>query len=605
MPDLAFSEMSFLNSRRPKPAEIAAHSVIRPAEMTKRRKSTQAADTEAEISRYFTSKKAPEQDRTDRRCEPNQRESHRRSRTRDSPPDFVDLPGTPFLGFGSCGAASASPAKRLGSPALRDLERRLTRSPTLSTSYLTWSQSGAPSQGSSRLLKDKVMPMASSRCLNPVSREADSSGLALSSSHVEKDLFEKHCTRISVTPERNARSRSGNLQGRSPQPKARNSGGIEERNQAHDSDKTGQHSEQESQRSVEDTSQRIQAPRSPHLHPFNSASPPADGILANRDEPNAKVKANPRHSDMRVESGINPLDTALEALLRDARPAVRKVKEITPGTTESVLKHTKDLENTPADQTHPHPRTSSSGQGALPLAGSGWEHEHSIRADGPHIRYDVPYSRPGHDMELSKTQRSMHSTSGPSSRSSSRRKCRDYTPELPLSPHGRGIDLRSAWNGYGDIYQRQQIGLPTAINHYQYSADHNGVNDGDYGMPDDSLSPPRQHPASYLVDHTGSAFYERHGMLPPAHSRIEEEAYLADGAWGDAERNISAEHDTAFSAERLAHSYEDRYQGYDIFQQPHYRTEPTTVTRRPAILSSMPIVEEMAPSGFWTPHKLY
>ena len=596
--------MSFLNSRRPKPAEIATHSDTRPTEKSKRRKSTQAVDTEAEISRYFTSKKPPDQGRSDRRCERKQREFHRRSRNRHSPPDFVDLPGTPFLGFGSCGAASASPAKRLGSPALRDLERRLARSPTRSTSYLTWSQSGASSQGSSRLEKDKVIPMASSRCLNPASREADRSRLASSTSHVEKNLSDKHRTSISVTPERNARSRSGHSQGRSPQPEASNSGRMEERNQDQESDKTGRPLKHNTQRSVEDTSQSIQAHRSPQLHHGNSTSPPTDGILAHRDEVNAKAIAYPRHSDMRVDDAVNPLDTALEALLRDARPADRKVEEVAPGTTDSVHKQTKQVETTPADRTRYYPRTSSSGHGALPSAGFSWEYKHYITADGPHIGYDMPHSRPDHDMELSRTQRSRHSTPGPSSYSSSRPKFGDYTPELPLSPHGRRIDLRSAWNGYDDIYQRQQIG-PTAITHYQYLADHNVMNDGDYGMPDDPLSTPRQHPARYLDDHTSSAFYERHGTLPPANSRIEEEAYLDDGVWGDAEENTFAEHDTAFPPERLAQSYEDRYQGYDTFQQPQYRTKPATVTRRPAILSSTPIMEEMAPSGFWTPHKLY
>lgn len=588
MPDLAFSEISFLNSRRPKPTEIAAPSDTWPAEKRKRQKSTQVADTEAEISRYFISKKAPDQHLSDRLYEPKQRDSHKRFRNLHSPPDFVDLPGTPFLGFGSCGAASVSPAKRLGSPALRELERKLTRSPTRLTSYLTRSQSGAPSQGSLRPEKHKVLPMESSRGSIPVSRGTDPSRLALSSSYDEKNLIEKHRTGISVTPEQIPRSRSGHCQGRLPQPEARYNGGIEQRNQDQDIQNIGQHLGHNTLRPVGDTSQRIQAHRSPHLSHGNAASPPVSGMLADRDEPKAKATTIPRPSDIGVEDNINPLDTALEALLHDARPTDREVRDVAIGTTASLLKHTNHDQVSPVNRTHHDPRNPSFDHGDLPLAGRNRESKNPISADGPHKRYDMPYS--------------MHSTLGPSSHPSSRSKCGDYTPELPQSPRGRRVDSRSAWNGYGDIYERQRLEIPSAIDHHYHSADHNGVNDGDYGMRDGPLPPSRQHPAGYCDDHTGSAFHERHGMLPRANSRIEEEPYLDNGAWGDVGGNIPADHDDASPAERLAHLFVDRYQGYDTFQEPQYPTKPGIVTGRPTIFPSM---EDMAPSGFWTPHKLY
>ncbi len=594
MPDLAFSEMSFLNSRQRKPTEIAKPIDTRPAQKCKTRKSTQPADTEAEISRYFTSTKVPDKHSSDRPDGPKQRESNRRTRTRDSPSDFVDLPGTPFLGFGSCGAVSTSPTKKLGSPAVRDLERRLTRSPTRSTSYFSWSQSGAPSQGSTQLNKHNLSPMEPSRCLNPVSLEADPSRQALSTSHVEQILLEKHRTGTSVTSVRNARSRPGQCQGHSPLPKAKCSGKIEQRSQDREIKETVQASGLNTLGSVEGTSERAQTHTSPDLHRGNLASPSMDGMLAHRAESDPEAIGLPRPSDMVIDTAMNPLDTALEALLHDARTMDRKVEMIATGMTDFLPNHTKDVEITPADQTRHTPRTASK-HVALP----------PIIAAGPHTRCDIPHLQSDHGIKVSKDQRSMQFTSGPSSHSPKRPQCGDYTPELLLSPYSRKVDSRSAWNGYGDIYERQQLGTRIAIDHDQYSAMHNSMNDGEYRKPDDSPPPSRQHSSRYLDDRTESTFYERHGMSPPTNSRFQEEAYLNEDSWGDAEENIFPEHGTSYPAKLLAHGYEEHYQGYNTFSEPQYRHDPATVIRRPALLSLTPTIEETAPSRFWTPHKLY
>ncbi len=594
MPDLAFSEMSFLNSRQRKPTEIAKSIDTRPAKKCKTRKSTQPADTEAEISRYFTSTKIPNKYPSDRADGPKQRESHRRARTRDSPSYFVDLPGTPFLGFGSCGAVSTSPCKKLGSPAIRDLERRLTRSPTRSTSYFSWSQSGALSQGSTQLNRHNLSPMEPSRCLNPISREADRSCQALSTSHVEQNLLEKHRTRISDTSERIAQSRSGQCQGHSPLLKAKCSGKIEQKNQDREIIGTGQDSGHNTPGIVEDISHRTQTHRSPDLHRGSLASPTMDGMLVDRAESDAKAIALPRPSDMLIETEKNPLDTALEALLYDARPMDCKAEMVAPGMTDSLPNHTKHVEIEPADQTR-HASGTASGHGALP----------PMIAAGPHTGDNMPCLQSDHGIEVSKGQRSMLFTSGSGSHSTKRPQCGDYTPELPLSPHSRTVNSRSEWNGYGDIYERQQLGTPIANNHDQYLAENNSVTDGEYRKPEDSRPPSRQDPSRYLDDHTGSAYYAKHGMSPPVNSRFQEEAYLDDDGWGEAGENTFAEHDTTYPAEIPAHGHEESYQGYDTSQEPQYREDPATVTRRPVLLSFTPTIEEMAPSRFWTPHKLY
>ena len=58
VPDLAFSESNFLNTSRQKATEVTERTTIE--ETRKGRKAKKAADTEAEISRYFTAGKAKE-----------------------------------------------------------------------------------------------------------------------------------------------------------------------------------------------------------------------------------------------------------------------------------------------------------------------------------------------------------------------------------------------------------------------------------------------------------------------------------------------------------------------------------------------------------------
>ena len=148
VPDLAFSEMTFLTSRREKPENSFADSSKRPSDTTKKRKSAKAADTEAQISRYFMSAKPASPDVTTSHGQRIEQD-RRKSRDRQSPQFSVDLPERSFLGFGSCGPnTSISPAKTLANTNSGSLRRRDPRSPTRSTSYFTWSPSEGPSYAS-------------------------------------------------------------------------------------------------------------------------------------------------------------------------------------------------------------------------------------------------------------------------------------------------------------------------------------------------------------------------------------------------------------------------------------------------------------------------
>lgn len=152
MPDLAFSELAFLKSRR----ELLEDPVTA-TDSRKKRKTTKAVETDAEISRYFKTTRATERDSDKSKSRTQQENTRKQLGQHDSAQSFVDLLDRPFLGFGSCGANSVSPVKTI-----RELDTRYVpaisprnyRSPTKSTSYLTWSQTAMGSQASVRPAAD-------------------------------------------------------------------------------------------------------------------------------------------------------------------------------------------------------------------------------------------------------------------------------------------------------------------------------------------------------------------------------------------------------------------------------------------------------------------
>ena len=116
VPDLTFSEITFLNSRRP-----GADSATKQAPEKKRRRRDKMIDTETEMSRYFTAKRPEKKenniDQEHKRTEASAVHAPARGRgdvdrsTSVSSLPPVDLPDRPFLGFGSSGATLTSPVR--------------------------------------------------------------------------------------------------------------------------------------------------------------------------------------------------------------------------------------------------------------------------------------------------------------------------------------------------------------------------------------------------------------------------------------------------------------------------------------------------------------
>lgn len=160
MPDLAFSELTFLNPRRESSNDLVKSSANRP-----RHKKDKAADSGANISRYFTSTKPMNHNSLLPDSRPvvhlnsssgkhgHQRNDNRGPRSGDRNPSLplVEHLEKPFLGFGSSGIYVTSPAwppRNIGSTV--DSPRGKAPS-TRSTSHVSWSVSGAPSHHSPQL----------------------------------------------------------------------------------------------------------------------------------------------------------------------------------------------------------------------------------------------------------------------------------------------------------------------------------------------------------------------------------------------------------------------------------------------------------------------
>ncbi|SLM40131.1 hypothetical protein LPUS_10824 [Lasallia pustulata] len=164
LPDLTFSEMTFLSTRRGRDRENEEV-----ANGNKRRRKDKVADAEEEISRFFTSTRFPTAESDAEICQ-TRLHGHgavtdsRRRRTENKRcassanssalPESIaaDLPGRPFLGFGNRGARPMAPASvqenTSATSATNSPMRELSISTDLARSHFTWSRSGAASQGS-------------------------------------------------------------------------------------------------------------------------------------------------------------------------------------------------------------------------------------------------------------------------------------------------------------------------------------------------------------------------------------------------------------------------------------------------------------------------
>lgn len=479
MPDLAFNEMFFLNSRRAKPEEPAGPVNSIPSTKTTRRKSTKAADTEAEISRYFTSAKATAQNASDRQANGKETKSQRKTQNHESLPAFVDLPDNPFLGFGSCGANSASPVKRLDSGRLRDLERRLTRSPTRSTSYFTWSQSVAPLDPSPHRDKQTSNPLESSKYANrrrhpSMSIEAAAPKVSVSSPGASNIPITKYgaTTRSSPPSDRSENTSNGLelLSRREKRPRsALSSSQMREEPLETQPDPEGMLLQSvetiTTNHGNEPRSRRIAKPGSRKQTSRDSTEIFARAKRRQRLHENDihKVKICTGHMLME-ESNVDPPDTTIDDLLQDCK--FQGNAEAVSFRPDNLEQFNSRLNGQPSTgQCARNPRAGSQEDERYPQRDPMLDVKLPATGPMPHSERIGSYARHGyrHEQVLPQGSGPAHAMSRHSINSSNLSRNMDYTPEQPQSRRTTRGDSRSAWNGYNTIYERQQDAAHPAI----------------------------------------------------------------------------------------------------------------------------------------------
>ena len=440
--------MAFLASRRERPKDLFKDSSTGPSDKKKRRQSTKAADTEAEFSRYFMSAEPTSLNATNSLGQKRQQDK-RKARDHESPQAFVNLPDTPFLGFGSCGPnTSISPAK------VCDNRRGDSRCPTRSTSYLTWSQSEAPSYASPppnrphRAKRSKVSTSSDQKCTSSASHKSQHLTPSGSPPRVQPTSTETHSRHENPVEalERDHKPQLAHEEGPRSREKSRNQ--ADTGNNKFDVSNGPPQIEEP----VPDKMDRAQVDK--HGDP-KSAIPPIDQV--NRRSSGPEPRFEPQAYAVRSLSSqlpiISPhkdsLDDILDALLKDCNTKVADSKSASCATSshhnvfidEEVLTLDKIQEHS-CTPTHAFVNRVS------PVEASASASNSSRRPRSAILQYA---STDGHSM----------STHLPSRRnvSSSHRPSQGHTwyaRGYPSIPTQNQTGSTNAWTGYDKLYERQQ-----------------------------------------------------------------------------------------------------------------------------------------------------
>lgn len=459
VPDLAFSEMAFLTSRREKPKDSLEDRSTMPSDKKKRRKSAKAVDTEAEISRYFTSAKPTSLKVTSPHRQRYQRD-RRHSRDHESPQAFVNLPDRPFLGFGSCGPnTSISPTKTPVKTNSRGLGLRDTRSPTRSASYLAWSQSEGQSYPSPRPdRRHHVEPLALSNMSkrkrnSPTPHKGQHSTPPVSPPCVPTTFSgaqgaacrpSSKQENASEAPGQSSGSRSATRERLRPREKSENYGdtGIVEFDAAKMIPQDIEYSVRENTPPAEASGHG--GPESALL-PRNQAACQSSGY-----EPQCEPRAHdarPLLSQMpSLSPHKNPLDDILEALLGECNT---KFAGSGPVSCTSLIQHgfLDSEEARIPDRNKQHAR-----KPAHAYVESVYTPEVPASASNPSRkpRSACLQQASPHNSSKSAYELSMGGLN------SSNRPNLEYTPRYRSIPTRNQVDSSNAWNGYDNLYERQQ-----------------------------------------------------------------------------------------------------------------------------------------------------
>ena len=611
MPDLAFSELTFLNSRRAKPDEAATAPDKHASKYKKRRKSSKEIDTDAKISRFFIASKAADHNAKEHEHRPRQQSFPTDPRDRDVPSPIVDLPPTPFLGFGSCGANSISPSKVLDSPAMKDLEKRLQRSPTHSTNYLTWSQSESPPRRLSKSQSNKGVPLVSSRMSNqnlrsPVLNEAESLGPKAVSPQSDKVSHKKQNATRNSAPMKSVTSKSLRPVSPSPQLETENMDKAAPSEKLRETLPTGSREERDSSTIRYESVLEIQNPTCP-----KQLQDDIRPIGKERAEDEAgKTCPDQAHETLSCNEAENLADI-LHSVLRDCRTERPVDKKW------SNLQHGRDNPERSRRSTD-----SNVDQLRMNSSHSGGRHSHRSPSS-PDIR--VCAEDHGHCNEIA-TEAPQFEPQKVSTVLPNHCQTSSLRP-----PSNNRSDSRSAWTAYKSLYEQQQN-----KGHPEFCSDDNVAHVGRYNN-----ASPRNESEAYQ-NRPGMEYEQLGDDVPLDDDWMRRSAYAVAGDpcnWPD--QNACSEyeiHDT--HGERYENLFA-RYKGhgtgnvpiYDSLEEhleldldgtePHLRlADQSYGSNGHTFMQSVPDtnggsglrsdyndgengMEDPALSNFWTPHRLY
>ncbi|KAK0515703.1 hypothetical protein JMJ35_001737 [Cladonia borealis] len=648
LPESAFSETAFLNSHRARPEDNSNPLHTKPSDKKKKRKSTKAADVEAEISRYFTSAKVPRKSVPDPHPEERlcQQHAQRRPQVSDSPATFIDLPDKPFLGFGSYGAVSVTPVRRVDCGAVIDHKSLFTRSQSCSTSYFTWSPSGIRSQASPQYRDKSVVPLASLRCSHrrtpPVSSKAESPQPPKAPSADRHSSGNYRDAATGTTPP-NRLSKNDPTSGSPSFEDGRRGESVCSLDRSRTTETQAQTKSQPSRVELGPEEGRASGP-SPRQSETRSQQRSPCGATQNPMTPRCRQEAHagPPHAfpnGVIRESKKSPIFDPLEAVLAEL---LKESKQLSP-----VERLSSRYENQrPHDVGPEQQRPTNPGSGLPPNEPSARviPRPHIDRLYDPSLQLEhVPStmdfvdSHPrryhGVTVESQHGQNPERKTSRHNVRSLTRPSTMEYVAGPLPNPGSDRVDSRSALNGYASLYERQQSREDDA------SFEGQGIDAESllevHGQPDDyamhlayqnqgSDSPPIG-----VEDHFNDnmpGFQEGLGPYHHSHNPMLADAYANQSNdysnWVDGDQPFLSEADNELESADIMYSHHDGLQqqnGDLMFEPDGCGVTPGAGTHHPWHLVSnfapprgfeassiaQCQVDDPRLSHFWTPHKLY
>jgi len=662
VPDLTFSEMTFLNPRQDKPQDI-----VNSTDQKKRRRKDQTIETEAEISRYFASAKARDVDATTARKERARSleasRPHEKYRKRSEAEKFayldrsslppVELPERPFLGFGSVGGSLVSPVRRSEFPVSSPrqsypIQRDL--SPTRSTSYFSWAETRSPSHRLSRHRENEsvppVLPKGTPTVGDLVANSNIGQGIASGTPlSCEDNIMDKRDTRKRKTS-------YGRREDITTIPDNRVSNGPQEQIL-------------DPPRSISDLEQRQAKNVGPELvekskTPQYQQTPAAHGSNDHNAHTNPPL---PELNDLKSKRPEDLINATLKLLLEKygastASPcAAVGIANETPKSPDAATN-----DNDPLVPTCHVPTLAKGGDGEVTEKDSSQGGVHGMIAPPrPFSRRTVPsktqsIDKPSrHDYPFEDATMVSRDTEGAPKGSQA-----TQGPQGSLNPsQHRRTDTKSAWNGYDAIYERQSIS-----EELQYNPHGNQIRD-DPAFNGDMMNHSTTTSDYELKDRYGSGFDDIYDDCSPDNRhrsnsydiQLEAESYQGQvHSEGTRSQQLDEPYCYARPLEALEERFLDCGNGYlpkeeppfgynspelgqtalskDLFVKPQYATQdssrsylpirgmlrdepPRALYSRPHtqgsshgsiqqnLVSFPDQIDNESLSGFWKPHRLY